>query len=105
MTKAETKFEELATSIEGAIKGKMFGALCLKAANNGKAFVILWKGYMIFKLTGNDLPNALSLNGAKIFEPADGRQMAGWVQLDDSHIDEWNRLAWQGFAYVKTIIK
>ncbi len=89
MKKAENKFEDLATSIEGAIKGKMFGALCLKAANNGKAFVMLWKVYMIFKLTGDDLQNALSLDGAKIFEPADGRQMAGWVQLDDAYIEEW----------------
>jgi len=105
MTKAETRFEDLATSIEGAIKGKMFGALCLKAANNGKAFVMLWKGYMIFKLTGDDLQNALSLDDAKIFEPADGRPMAGWVQLGDFYIEKWGRLAQQAFEYVRTITK
>ena len=105
MTPAETKFEDLATSIERAVKGKIFGALCLKVANNGKAFVMLWKGYMIFKLTGDDLQNALSLDGAKIFEPADGRQMGGWVQLEDAYIEMWGDWARKAFEYVRTIVK
>lgn len=105
MTKAEEIFNIISINIDGAIKSRMFGALCLKAVNNGKAFVMLWKGYMIFKLTGDDLQNALSLDGAKIFEPAEGRPMGGWVQLDDAYINEWESLALQAYNYVKVLSK
>lgn len=105
MTKAEEKYNIISINIHGAIKSRMFGALCLKAANNGKAFVMLWNGYMIFKLTGNDLQNVLSLDGAKIFEPAEGRPMGGWVQLDDTYINEWESIAIQAFNYVTVLSK
>ena len=49
MTEAETLFHKIASEIPDTKEGKMFGALCIKALN-GKAGVMCWKEFMIFKL-------------------------------------------------------
>ncbi len=64
----ENIFNEITDTIPNTIKGKMFGALCIKALN-GKAGVMYHKGNMIFKLTKADEKIALLLNGTKIFDP------------------------------------
>jgi hypothetical protein len=92
MTKGEELFHEIATGISYGKEGKMFGALCIKAPN-GKAGVMFWKGYMIFKLEGTDLETALKLKGAKLFDPMGGRPMNGWVQLSDEHAGKWKKYA------------
>ncbi|MFM9945080.1 MAG: hypothetical protein ACKVQB_07570 [Bacteroidia bacterium] len=104
MTRAETLFHKIASEIPDTHEGKMFGALCIKAPN-GKAGVMYWKDYMVFKLEGDQLKVALSLDGAKIFEPMTGRQMGGWVQLSYDYADKWQAFAEQAMAYVKTIEK
>lgn len=102
MTEAEQLFHKIASEISDAKEGKMFGALCIKAPN-GKAGVMFWKEFMIFKLEGKQLNEVLSLDGAKIFEPMIGRPMGGWVQLSDDYKDKWKDLAVKAMDYVKSI--
>lgn len=102
MSKPEELFHSIAASIPDATEGKMFGALCIKAPN-GKAAVMLWKDYMIFKLAGTDQEKALKLNGAKIFSPMDGRPMNGWVQLSEEHSAQWKKLAVKAMDEVRKI--
>lgn len=104
MTLAESRFHEIASQIPDAAKGKMFGALCLKAPN-GKAALMVWRDFMIFKLDKEALNEALSLDRAQLFTPMEGRPMNGWVQLDPSHADRWEQLAKEAFAYVRTLEK
>ena len=81
----------------------MFGALCMKASN-GKAFVMFWKDFMVFKLEAEDLKKALNLKGACMFDPmGNGRKMNGWAQVPFSQKSEWERLTKEAFKYVKKI--
>ncbi len=95
-------FDSIAAALPDTIKGKMFGALCIKAPN-GKAGVMLWKDYMIFKLPPADQEKALQLEGAKMFTPMDGRPMNGWVQLSEVHSTKWKKLATIAMNYVRNI--
>ena len=104
MTKAEELFHTIAAEIPDVKEGKMFGALCTKTPN-GKASTMFWKGFMIFKLKPEDEKEALKLSGAKIFDPADGRPMKGWVQLSDKHSAKWKTLAIKATDYVREIKK
>jgi len=102
MTQPEELFHKIAASIPDVKEGKMFGALCIKAPN-GKAGVMFWKDDMIFKLEGASLKDALSLDGAKLFDPMGGRPMTGWVQLSADYADRWTEFAEQSMAFVKKL--
>jgi hypothetical protein len=102
MTKEEQLFHDIATRLPDTKEGKMFGALCIKAAN-GKALAILWKNDMIFKLDRVALQEALSLAGAKLFEPMDNRPMREWVQLSFDYSGRWLELAKKAQEYVANI--
>ena len=103
MTAAEKYYHELADKIAGITKSKMFGALCLKAAN-GKAFAMFWKDeFMIFKLEGEELEKALKIKRAGMFDPMGGRVMNGWVQVPFSQKKEWEKLNQQAYDFVKTL--
>ena len=102
MTKSEALFHEIAGHLPDAKEGKMFGALCIKAPN-GKAGIMFWKEDMIFKLEGDDLKKALSLTGAKLFDPMGNRPMGGWVQLSFEHSKKWKELAVKSMEYVKNL--
>lgn len=104
MTRSEELFHTIAAGIPGAKESKMFGALCIKAPN-GKAGVMFWKEDMIFKLEEDDLTNALSLKGAKIFTPMENRPMGGWVQLSYNHSKKWAALAKKAMGYVGSLKK
>ena len=104
MTKSEKQFHNIAAELPNAKEGKMFGALCIKAAN-GKAGVMFWKDDIIFKLEGDELKNALSLKGAKLFDPMGNRPMVGWVQLSYDHSKKWKELAKKSMDYVKSLKK
>lgn len=104
MTKSEELFHTIAATIPDAKESKMFGALCIKAAN-GKTGVMFWKDDMIFKLEGGELENALKIKGAKIFTPMENRPMGGWVQLSFDHSKKWKELAIKSMAYVKDLKK
>ena len=60
---------------------------------------------MIFKLTGDAEKEAMSLDGAKLFDPMGGRPMGGWVQLSYVYADRWPEFAQKSMDYVKTIKK
>ena len=102
MTKAEELFHSIAADIPDTTEGKMFGALCIKAPN-GKAGVMLWRDYMIFKLPPDEQEKALELAGAQIFTPMDGRPMNGWVQLSEEHSKKWKKLAQSAMENVRQI--
>jgi hypothetical protein len=97
MIDAEERFHAIAASLPGMSEGKMFGALCIKAPN-GKAGVMLHKGEMVFKLSGERLTEALALDGARNFDPSGGRPMKEWVQLPVEHADRWQRYAEEAMA-------
>lgn len=105
MTVNEALFHDLAGRMPETIKGKMFGALCLKCSNNGKAYLMYWNGFMIFKLHGEELKDALKLKNAKIFSPMEDRPMGGWVQLDNGQSGKFDDLAMKAHEYVKKIEK
>jgi hypothetical protein len=92
MTTAEALYHKIAADIPLATKGKMFGALCLKAPN-GKAGVMFKYNKIILKLEGPAQYEALALPDAQIFTPMEGRPMNGWVQLGEEHAAHWARFA------------
>lgn len=102
MSKAEELFHAIAAALPDTVKGKMFGALCIKAPN-GKAGVMLWKDFMIFKLPAAEQDKALQLEGAQMFTPMEGRPMNGWVQLSELHSAKWEKLATIALDHVRRI--
>lgn len=102
MSKAEELFHAIAASLPDTVKGKMFGALCIKAPN-GKAGVMLWRDFMIFKLPAAEQEKALQLEGAQMFTPMEGRPMNGWVQLPEVHSAKWKKLAQMAMDEVRKI--
>ncbi|HLK29258.1 MAG TPA: hypothetical protein VKT28_11825 [Puia sp.] len=102
MTAAEKYYHEIEDKIKDAKKSKMFGTLCMKAAN-GKAFVMFWKNFMVFKLPPDELESTLKLKGVIMFTPMEGRSMNGWAQVPFSLKAEWERLAKDAYDYVKKI--
>jgi hypothetical protein len=104
MTPAEKLFHKIASEIPDAKEGKMFGALCIKAAN-GKSGVMFWKEDIVFKLEGDALNEALSLDGAKFFDPMGGRPMKGWVQLSYDYKSKWKKFAEVAMSEVKKLKK
>ncbi len=102
MTKAEELYYQIADATPNATKGKMFGALCLKAPN-GKAGVMFWKDYMVFKLPTIELNEALSMDGIQMFTPMDNRAMNGWAQVPYDYADRWKQWAQQAMAFVALI--
>lgn len=92
MINAEDYFIELAETIPGVKLGKMFGSLCMKTPN-GKSAAMFWKDHIVVKLDGEDLQGALSLVGAKTFEPMEGKTMNGWVQIPFDYKSKWKEFA------------
>lgn len=104
MSPAETLYHQIADQMPDTQKSKMFGALCLKAPN-GKAYVMFWQEYMVFKLTGDAEADALSLDGAHVFTPMDNRPMNGWIQVPFRYADKWKGFAERALAYVRELKK
>jgi len=75
----------------GATAGAMFGMPNIKA--DRKAFAGYFQGAMVFKLRGDKHAEALSVPGAKLFEPMAGRPMRKWVQVPASAVGRWPELA------------
>jgi hypothetical protein len=92
MTKGEELFSEIAKAIPGIKEGKMFSALCMKTPN-GKSAAMFWKENIVVKLEEDDMIAALALDGSEIFEPMEGRQMTGWIQIPYKYKDEWKKLS------------
>ena len=102
MSPSETLYHQIAAALPDAVESKMFGAKCLKAPN-GKALAMYWKDYMVFKLTGDAADEALSLDGAQLFTPMEGRPMNGWIQVPFDYADRWPEFAIHSVEFVKTL--
>jgi hypothetical protein len=88
------RYDEIAAGLAGAgVKASsMFGMPTLK--RNGKAIGGLWGDAMTFKLAPEAVADALSLEGAKQFDPSGlGRPMKAWVVVPLAQSGEWERLA------------
>ncbi len=76
----------------GATPGQMMGNPMLYL--RGKGFAGVWGDAMIFKLEGGAHEAALSLPGAKLFDPSgEGRPMKAWVEVPLASSAEWLRFA------------
>lgn len=95
-------FNQIAEKIPDARPGKMFGALCIKA-QNGKAAAMFWKDAMVFKLTGEDEQEAMSFDGASIFNPMGTKPMNGWIQIPFEYSDRWKAFTESALIYVSTL--
>lgn len=92
MSQSEQAFHRIGETIPHAVASQMFGKKCYKM--EGKAFTCFFQECMVFKLAGEDHAKALSLPGAKLFDPSGkGRPMKAWVQLPFE-----TQATWQGFA-------
>jgi hypothetical protein len=102
MKEAEKLFTETGSKIKGAELSQMFGKPCFKV--NGKAFVSFFNGEMVFKLNNEAHKEALSLDGAQLFDPSGkGRAMKEWVQVPFDYKDKWLGFAKAAFEYVKDL--
>ena len=98
----EEKYNEITVNIPDITPGKMFGALCLKTPNR-KAACMFYKDAMIFKLPKEVEQEALSLDGAKPFEPMPGRKMGGWTEVPFNYADRWEEFTKTSVDYVKKL--
>jgi hypothetical protein len=84
-----------------AEQSQMFGKPCFKI--NGKAFICFFQNEMVFKINGEVHTKALSLEGAKLFDPSGkNRPMKEWVQLPFMHKDKWMFFAGKAYGYVQS---
>lgn len=104
MTEEYNFFISVGKQLESATQGELFGKPCFKT--QGKAFVCFFQNEMVFKLNGEAHMNAMSLEGAKLFDPSGkGRPMKEWVQLSVLHKDQWREFAEAAKAYVELSIR
>lgn len=100
MTAEESAFRTVCEQLSGAEASQMFGKPCYKIG--GKAFACFFQNEMVFKLGGNAHKEAMSLDGAKLFDPSGkGRPMKEWVQVPVHYQEKWTALAEAALSYVK----
>lgn len=104
MTRAEEYFNELTKEIPDVKPGKMFGALCMKSPN-GKSAAMFSKDNIVVKLQGEAFSEAMSLDGAKLFEPMEGRPMKEWIQIPFIYKAQWKKFAVISANSVKALKK
>ena len=93
-------YEAIGQAMPGTAAGQLFGKPCFKI--NGKAFICFFREEMVFKLSGELHKEALSLEGASLFDPSGkGRPMKEWVQVPFSHKEQWTLYAEAALDYVK----
>ena len=85
--------DAVTASHPGTKVSQMFGAPCVKR-DTGKVAFCLWHGNVVFKLVDEEArAEALSLNGAELFDPGMGRTMKEWVRVPAAHAGRWAELA------------
>jgi len=106
MTKAEECFHKIADKLPNATKGKVFGAICIKAAS-GKTAAIFWKNEIIIKLNAEDEEEALKLSesrpGTHLYAPK--KRMKNWVTLPFVHSAKWEDLIKKSILNLKELTK
>ena len=102
MSPAESAFNNACNNLEGSVKSQMFGVPCFKIGT--KAYVCFSADTMIFKLSGDALNEALSLDGAKQFDPSGkNRPMKEWIQLPYAYHTLWPKFAKLAIDYVSQL--
>lgn len=90
---------KIGKGLKGAEESQMFGKPCFKV--NGKAFTCFFEKCMVFKLTGKEHKEALSLDGSQLFDPSKkGRAMKEWVQVPYDYSANWKKFAKAAFDFV-----
>ena len=57
---------------------------------------------MVFKMNKQEVENALTLEGAQLFDPSQKkRPMKEWVQLPYDYKDKWKEYAEKAFTFVE----
>ena len=100
----KTTFEKAMLSVPLAEKRKMFGYPC--AFINGQMFAGLHQTNMILRLSAEDRPRFLELEGAQIFEPMPGRPMREYVVIPHAMLNQESELdAWltKAFNYASSL--
>jgi hypothetical protein len=104
MNKEQELYLHIGRNINEAQESQMFGKPCFKI--NGKAFICFFQDCLVCKLAGTDHKDALSLDGAVLFDPAGkGRAMKEWVQIPYTQKENWGKFAHSAAEYVKSISK
>jgi len=99
MTDSHQYYITTGENIANSENSQMFGKPCFKI--NKKAFVCFFQEAMVFKLTDEDHREALSLEGAILFDPSGKkRPMKEWVQLPYTYKDKWLDFAKSAAKYV-----
>lgn len=97
----EETYLSIGRGLEGAQQSQMFGKPCFKS--NGKAFICFFDNQLVFKLTGDAHKEALSLDGAQLFDPSGKkRPMKEWVQVPFDYVDKWQEFAQEAMNYVRS---
>ena len=100
MTNAEQHYHDIAAATPNGTESKMFGAKCVKAPN-GKAAFFFKNECMVFKLTGDAVTEAMSLDGVDLFNPKGNRPMNGWYEVPTDYENRWEEFAAAAMDYVK----
>ena len=104
MTEEEQFFITTGEKITDSLKGQLFGKPCFKI--NKKAFVCFFQNEMVFKLPKEPHSEALSLDGAKLFDPSGkNRPMKEWVQVPFEYKEMWANFSTEAMNYVAAISK
>ena len=91
--------EQLSKTDRNVEISQMFGKPCLKI--KGKAFACFFQNEMVFKLSGKDHEQAMSLKGSQLFDPSGKkRPMKEWVQVSFTYSTMWKHLALSALEYV-----
>lgn len=100
MVNEELLYISTGEKIKGAVQGQLFGKPCFKI--DGKAFMCFFQDCMVFKLAASYTEKALSLSGAKLFDPSGkGRPMKQWVQIPFTHKEQWEKFAIAAANHIK----
>ena len=98
----QERWDELVADVtarhDDVVPGQMFGMPCLK--RSGKVVAGHWKdGGITVKLVDEAArEEALSLEGADLFDPGMGRKMREWVHVPFAQAGEWERLVERALA-------
>lgn len=99
MTEENEYYLKIGNQLKDAVESQLFGKPCFKI--NKKAFLCFFQNEMVFKLTGDAHSDALSLDGAQLFDPSGKkRPMKEWVQVPYDYHDKWKEFAKAALKYV-----
>lgn len=99
MQNEEALYISIGQALKDTEQSQMFGKPCFKVG--GKAFICFFQNEMVFKLNADIHKEALSLEGAQLFDPSGKkRAMKEWVQLPFVHQKLWKKYAQEALKYV-----